>query len=41
MTEIGNQVFVELLGNRYLATVTKEPVIEIESVRRRKAAKKK
>lgn len=38
MAEVGNQVEVELLGNRYPATVTKEPIVEIESVRRRKAA---
>ena len=39
MTEIGNQVYVELLGNRYLATVTMEPLVESEPSRRKKAAK--
>ena len=30
-----------MLGNRYPATIIKEPLIEIEAVRRRKAAKAK
>ena len=41
LAEVGNQVYVELLGNRYTATITKEPVVEIEPARRRKAAKAK
>ena len=41
LAEVGNQVYVELLGNRYLATITKEPVVDIEPARRRKAAKAK
>ena len=41
MAEVGNQVQVELLGNRYQATVAKEPVVEIDSVRRKNAIKVK
>ena len=37
LAEHGNKVEVELLGNRYLATVTKEPLVESEPNRRRKA----
>ena len=36
MAELGNQVYVELLGNRYLATVIKEPLVESEPTRRKK-----
>ena len=41
LAALGNQVYVEMLGNRYPATIIKEPLIEIEAVRRRKAAKEK
>ena len=41
MADVGNRVQVELLGNRYPATVTKEPVVGIESFRRRNATKAK
>ena len=41
LAALGNQVSVEMLGNRYPATIIKEPLIEIEAVRRRKAAKAK
>ena len=37
MSELGNQVHVELLGNRFLATVIKEPLVESEPIRRKKA----
>ncbi len=37
----GNQFHVELVGEKYPATVLKEPLVDIEPVRRRKAAKAK
>ncbi|XP_072038740.1 dimethylglycine dehydrogenase, mitochondrial-like [Amphiura filiformis] len=39
LSELGNEVGVELLGNRYKATVIQEPVVLTEPIRTRRAAK--
>lgn len=37
LAQLGNQVYVELLGARYLATVVKDPMYETEAARTRNA----
>lgn len=39
--DIGTEVEVELVGKKYKATVTKEPLVPLEAARERLAAKKK
>ena len=41
LTQLGQQVEIELMGSKYKATVVPEPLVEIEAARVRRQAQEK